>query len=452
MMDYAPDASLRERHRYGERVSLSAVLAYVEQVADALQFAHDRKVIHRDIKPENMLVGSRQEILLTDFGIAVVAHSTNSAKTENFAGTPYYIAPEQAMSHPRPASDQYALAVVAYEWLAGRRPFDGTFTEIVAKHLSAPPPPMGSHVPNAVAHVLMKALAKDPQQRFSCVAEFAVALREATVATYPLTSVALQRSTVADASTVVHVSEQMKTERASDGLMQQQQLVLPATPAPEAEKPLPTPAHTEEKTRMASHKKTRLWKLFRALLWVVLGACLALLLYASRNSSGSMTGVEITVVLAMLPLYIMLTGILFGWWLGPLLLLLPSLAFLPLGAYIDGQLLIGLIVGAMFCSCLTGFLASRKGRPRFKRAWIGISILLLLCSLPLTCILYPPSGPENLLIVVLGGASANCTGPASCRLDHVESFQARDCGPKREDGKRLKPCHRGSLRDGVAAV
>src|SRR5437763_1690430 len=125
VMEYAPNGSLRRRHPKGEVVPLPTLIPYVKQVADALQYTHEHKIIHRDVKPENMLLGRRQEVLLSDFGIATIAHNTSSlsASVEGTSGTLAYMAPEQIEDHPRPASDQYALGVVVYEWLCGERPF-----------------------------------------------------------------------------------------------------------------------------------------------------------------------------------------------------------------------------------------------------------------------------------------------------------------------------------------
>src|SRR5207302_4702117 len=144
VMEYAPNGSLRQRFPRGSVVPLAQIIASVKQVADALQYAHEQKFIHRDIKPENMLVGRREEVLLSDFGIATIAHSTSSLSTsaEGTSGTLAYMAPEQIEGHPRPASDQYALGVVVYEWLCGERPFEGSVSELMAQHLSMPPLPL----------------------------------------------------------------------------------------------------------------------------------------------------------------------------------------------------------------------------------------------------------------------------------------------------------------------
>lgn len=140
VMDYAPKGTLRQRHPKGSRLSIDTILPYIKQVAAGLQYAHNEKLIHRDIKPENMLVGRNREILLSDFGIALVAQSSRSQSTQDMAGTVPYMAPEQLQGKPRLASDQYALAVVVYEWLSGERPFHGSFTEIASQHMFVPPP------------------------------------------------------------------------------------------------------------------------------------------------------------------------------------------------------------------------------------------------------------------------------------------------------------------------
>jgi predicted ATPase/DNA-binding CsgD family transcriptional regulator/tRNA A-37 threonylcarbamoyl transferase component Bud32 len=183
VMDYAPDGSLRRRHPPGEVVPLPLLLSYVKQVADALQYAHEHKLVHRDVKPENMLVGRRQELLLSDFGIATVAHSTASLSAEAAVGTIAYMAPEQIQDQPRPASDQYALGVTVYEWLCGVRPFSGSFTALVTQHLWQSPPPLQGRAPEITAEieqVVLRALAKDPKQRFPSVVAFAEALEQAS--------------------------------------------------------------------------------------------------------------------------------------------------------------------------------------------------------------------------------------------------------------------------------
>ena len=182
VMDYASGGSLRKRHPRGSVVPLSQIVSYVKQVADALQYAHEQKFIHRDVKPENMLLGRHEEVLLSDFGIATVAHSSGSLSTKEAVGTLSYMPPEQIEGHPRAASDQYALGCVVYEWLCGCRPFEGSPTEVMVQQLSMPPPPMHekvANVPLEVEQVVLRALAKDPDEQFASMRDFALALEQA---------------------------------------------------------------------------------------------------------------------------------------------------------------------------------------------------------------------------------------------------------------------------------
>src|SRR6266702_1453535 len=195
-MDYAPNGSLRELYPPGSRLQLDSIIVYVAQVASALQFAHDKGFVHRDVKPENMLLGTRSEVLLSDFGISVFASRTEPLYSTNHigqsvAGTSRYMAPEQLQGHPQPASDQYALGVVVYEWLCGTSPFHGTLIEVAMQHLTMPPPPLREQLPDlapAIEEVVLRALAKEPEQRFTRVQDFAVALQDASLAaSAPLT-------------------------------------------------------------------------------------------------------------------------------------------------------------------------------------------------------------------------------------------------------------------------
>lgn len=182
VMDYAPKGTLRRLYPKGTQLPLQVIIPSIKQVADALQYAHDQHFIHRDIKPENMLIGSNDEVLLSDFGIATMTQSTQH-QTQSIVGTVAYMAPEQVQGKPRAASDQYALAVIAYEWLTGACPFLGSFTEIAAQQMYAPPPPIRALLPGIspdIEQVIMIALAKDPDRRFASVQAFAHALEQAS--------------------------------------------------------------------------------------------------------------------------------------------------------------------------------------------------------------------------------------------------------------------------------
>jgi WD40 repeat protein len=182
VMDYLPGGTLRHLHPQGEPLPLKTLVSYVKQIGGALQYAHDEGLVHRDVKPENMLIGQHGEIFLSDFGIVTTSYSLSPGHQSRVAGTALYMAPEQILAHPVRASDQYALAALAYEWLVGVPPFLGTMAELTAKHLNTPPPALRQRdpsIPPEVERVVLKALAKAPAQRFPSVHEFVVALEEA---------------------------------------------------------------------------------------------------------------------------------------------------------------------------------------------------------------------------------------------------------------------------------
>src|SRR5437764_6157524 len=166
VMGYAPNGTLRSRHPRGTRIPLATVVTYIRQIARALQYAHDEKVIHRDVKPENMLLSRQDTVLLSDFGLATAAQSSRTQVGQDVAGTVIYMAPEQLQGKPGPASDQYALAVVVYEWLSGTLPFSGSYIEVAIQQERAAPPPLREKVPTIspyVEQVVLTALAKEPQ-------------------------------------------------------------------------------------------------------------------------------------------------------------------------------------------------------------------------------------------------------------------------------------------------
>jgi len=188
VMEYAPHGTLRQRHPKGTQLPLDQVLPYVHQIASALQYTHDQGLIHRDVKPENMLLNSQDQVLLSDFGLVLLApqllpSNATEPMEQSLAGTTPYLAPEQLRGKAQPASDQYALAVVVYEWLCGRPPFQGPFLEVALQHASALPPSLREQVPDlspAIEEVVLRALAKEPALRFPCVQDFATVLAHAS--------------------------------------------------------------------------------------------------------------------------------------------------------------------------------------------------------------------------------------------------------------------------------
>ncbi len=180
--EYASGNSLRKRLRDQDAppLSLEESLTILSQVGQALQYAHDQNIIHRDIKPENILFHAQGHALLADFGLAIVL-ATTSVKHAGQAGTPRYMAPEQFREQVCKESDQYALGCVAYELFTGHAPFlaSGTIA-LLYQHVNVSPIPLRQHNPQLPEHIeqaVLKALMKQPNERFKDVTSFIAALR-----------------------------------------------------------------------------------------------------------------------------------------------------------------------------------------------------------------------------------------------------------------------------------
>jgi hypothetical protein len=184
IMEYVEgDALSRTLARVG-RLTPARTMALVAQAADALQAAHDKGIVHRDVKPGNLLVRPNGSLVLTDFGIARSAMVAQLTAAGSVLGTASYISPEQAAGgKATPLSDVYALGVVAYQCLSGRRPFEGENPlEIAMRHVREQPPPLPADIPPPVRAVVDRAMAKDPAARFPSAAALGqVARRTAAV-------------------------------------------------------------------------------------------------------------------------------------------------------------------------------------------------------------------------------------------------------------------------------
>src|SRR3954471_7527707 len=161
-------------------LDVDRTLSVVAQTADALQAAHEAGVVHRDVKPGNILIRPDDSVSITDFGIARATNDpSHLTRTGLVIGTAHYLPPEQAAGKPiTPASDLYALGVVAYECLSGARPFAGdNAVHVAVAHLREEPPPLPDDIPEPVRHLVMSLLSKDPLARPARAADVAAAAR-----------------------------------------------------------------------------------------------------------------------------------------------------------------------------------------------------------------------------------------------------------------------------------
>jgi hypothetical protein len=182
VMEYLPGGSLEDRLREDGAQPPGHALAWLEQAAAALDAAHRDGIVHRDVKPANLLLDAEDNVYVADFGIASAAGMASLTKTGTVLGTAGYLAPEQAVGErATPASDRYALAVVAWELLTGSRPFEADSpTAEAAAHVHAPVPPISRHgLPEELDAVFERALAKDPHARFPSCAELVAEIRGA---------------------------------------------------------------------------------------------------------------------------------------------------------------------------------------------------------------------------------------------------------------------------------
>ncbi len=190
VMPYRPEGSLLDWLRGRETKKLlppQDVAHLITQAADALQHAHDQRVIHQDVKPSNFLVRlnkeahSRPTLLLSDFGIAHLSSATSSV-SQSVRGTPSYMAPEQWEGEPVPATDQYALAVMAFELLTGKLPFQGSPSQMMYQHIHTQPQPpsaLNPELSREIDLIMARALAKRPSERFASITAFGQALQQA---------------------------------------------------------------------------------------------------------------------------------------------------------------------------------------------------------------------------------------------------------------------------------
>jgi len=181
VMKYVDGESLAQVMQREGSLQPARAANILSQTAEALDFAHKKGVVHRDVKPDNIMIDGRGWVTVMDFGIAKAVDRPGLTGGGATIGTPFYMSPEQcAGGHVAPAADQYGLGVVAYRMLCDQLPFRGdTVFALVQAHISQPVPPLPETVAAPLAAVVVRALAKRPEERFASVVEFADAFARA---------------------------------------------------------------------------------------------------------------------------------------------------------------------------------------------------------------------------------------------------------------------------------
>ncbi len=193
-MEFIQGQTLGEKMAESGPLPLDLVLSVVRGAADALDYAHANNIVHRDVKPANLMLTSSGIVKVTDFGIAkMLDDEIGLTSTGMVIGTAQYMSPEQIAAKPATGrSDQFSLAVIAYEMLTGQKPFQGnSWASVMHQIMSVDPPPVRQHrqdLGDEVTTVLRKALSKDPEARYASCREFADDLAHA------VTGVTIQRT------------------------------------------------------------------------------------------------------------------------------------------------------------------------------------------------------------------------------------------------------------------
>jgi len=176
--EYAPDGSLADLLKKQGRLSVEKAVEMIDGILAGLEFLHSRKIIHRDLKPDNVLLQGETP-RLADFGISRVLRTTMTSSSINLAGTPYYMAPEAFDKKRNEQTDIWAVGVILYEILAGKRPFeDDNLINLVSSIATKEPESLPENVPNWLKEVVKKALSKNSAERYKTANEMRSHLRQ----------------------------------------------------------------------------------------------------------------------------------------------------------------------------------------------------------------------------------------------------------------------------------
>jgi len=266
-MEYLDGKTLKELIVGRGKAPVNVAIEYARQILSALRFAHRHGIVHRDIKPHNVLVDSEGRVKVTDFGIAR-AGTSQMTETGSIVGTAQYLSPEQARGgEVDQRSDLYSLGVVLYELLTGKTPFEGdTPVEIAMKHLSnAPKPPskLRPDIPEELDMVVLRALAKDPDDRYQSADEMEADL-ERVARGAPVAAATV------DSATQVLQRVPPPTPSASDSTAAT--MIAPAPSTRLRDAPPPPPVVEDEEYEERGGPERPLWPWLVALLFVIVAA------------------------------------------------------------------------------------------------------------------------------------------------------------------------------------
>lgn len=278
---------LREASERGERIPIEDTVQVFEAICDAVDYAHSKDRIHRDIKPDNIMFDATDRPVLTDFGIAAIVGGERFTATGAMVGTPAYMSPEQGKGDPNdPRSDIYSLGVVLYEMLTGRVPFDAdTPFAVVLKHLNEALPMPRSINPEltpSIERVILRALAKAPEDRYQTACALAEDLKEAVSEPEPWAWEGEEAQPAPQAAAAVGTS----IPGPPAGSVPADEHVTPpivVAPGPPAAGALPASDMPQEKPRR--RRKWWIWVVI-AVAAVLTTACCLLALAAARENRG----------------------------------------------------------------------------------------------------------------------------------------------------------------------
>jgi beta-lactam-binding protein with PASTA domain/predicted Ser/Thr protein kinase len=286
-MEYLDGKTLKELIVGRGKAPVNVAIEYARQILSALRFAHRHGIVHRDIKPHNVLVDGEGRVKVTDFGIAR-AGTSQMTETGSIVGTAQYLSPEQARGgEVDQRSDLYSLGVVLYELLTGKTPFEGdTPVEIAMKHLSnAPKPPskLRPDIPEELDLVVLRALAKNPEDRYQSADEMEADLER------------VARGAPVSAATVDSATQVLRRPPAPAAAADSTAATIIAPPASTRPRdlPPPPPAFDDEEFEEPGGPERPLWPWLVALFFVIVAAVAGFFVWSELSGSKTMEPVAL---------------------------------------------------------------------------------------------------------------------------------------------------------------